>query len=204
MAKRTMTTLGLVVFFVLTFYLGIAKEVLALIALLAIIYEVLRFENDGCMGLVVMVQMMGLFLAPMISNPELVWLMLIVGAGDVMAIIGGKYLNPFPSLRPFPEISQGKTVVGYLWGFVAGVGVGWGFNKFWPVPLGGWAFPFIFYFAAALGDLSGSKWKRIVRIKDSGKYLWTEKVLPGHGGLVDRFGALAMALWVWLVLESML
>ena len=204
MIERTLTTLGIVAGFFLAFYLGMVGWLFSSITLVAIIYEILRFGNDRCWGVVVMIQMMGFFLVPLITDRELVWLMLIVGSGDVMAIIGGKFLNPFPSWRPFPNISQGKTYVGYLWGFAAAVLVGWGFNQVWPVPLGGWRFPLLFYFAAAAGDLSGSKWKRTVGIKDSGQDLWTGKVLPGHGGLVDRFGALALVLWMWLLVDFLL
>ena len=52
--------------------------------------------------------------------------------------------------------------------------------------------------AATLGDLSESLIKRDLGIKDMGR------ILPGHGGLMDRLDSILMVAPVaWLVLDTL-
>jgi phosphatidate cytidylyltransferase len=46
----------------------------------------------------------------------------------------------------------------------------------------------ILHVAGVLGDLSESLWKRACQIKDSGN------IIPGHGGLMDRFDSALFAI----------
>jgi phosphatidate cytidylyltransferase len=107
------------------------------------------------------------------------WLVLVVVATDVMAYLTGRTLGG-PKLAP--RISPGKTWSG-LAGGVAGamlVGaaasalVGW-------TGLQGAVFAGILALVAQSGDLFESSIKRRAGVKDSGH------LIPGHGGLLDRF-----------------
>ena len=53
----------------------------------------------------------------------------------------------------------------------------------------------IMIIAAILGDLLESKAKRILNVKDSGN------IIPGHGGILDRFDSVLMVLYVFVIAE---
>jgi phosphatidate cytidylyltransferase len=91
-----------------------------------------------------------------------------------------------------PSVSPGKTVVGSVAGVIGTLLVGAAFAKvvfqhwcglpvhMWQGALGG----LIIAVVAQVGDLVESLFKREAGVKDSGT------LLPGHGGILDRFDAL--------------
>jgi len=95
-----------------------------------------------------------------------------------------------------PRVSPGKTVEGGVAGLAAailvGVGVGGLLLPLRPDPLlsallGG-VMGLLMGFTVQLGDLIESLYKREAGVKDSGD------LLPGHGGILDRFDALIFTL----------
>ncbi len=118
-----------------------------------------------------------------------------IGAFFVGRALGGRKL--------LPEVSPKKTVSGAVGGLLlatvatpigAAVFVGPLFAHAWRYALLG----FVVSIAGQLGDLIESALKRHYAVKDSG---W---ILPGHGGLLDRFDSLLLAapiayhLIIWL------
>jgi phosphatidate cytidylyltransferase len=110
---------------------------------------------------------------------------------DTMAYIVGSLIGK----TPFSKISVKKTWEGTIGGAVLCIAViallGW-WTKFYTVK--DWI-----YIAAicavfgTLGDLLESKLKRMAGVKDSGS------IMPGHGGFLDRFDSLLIAVpFVWL------
>lgn len=105
---------------------------------------------------------------------------------DVVAYFGGNFFGKHPL---FPRISPSKTwegaIAGGLGCIAAGVLMQWGLQ-----PEGyNWVVPsVIFAVVAQLGDLAESMFKRSVSMKDSGG------ILPGHGGMLDRFDGLILSL----------
>lgn len=83
----------------------------------------------------------------------------------------------------FPRISPKKTWEGSSGGALVTLLAGWGLYGFFPTfPLMGWiGLSIIVVIFGSLGDLIESMLKRSIHVKDSGN------VLPGHGGLLDRF-----------------
>ncbi len=109
-------------------------------------------------------------------------------AGDTAAFFAGRR---FGKRRLAPHISPGKTVEGALAGLAGAVATGFalGFaldqGPLYPVsPAAGAAIGLVLGVAGQLGDLAESRLKREAGVKDSGR------ILPGHGGVLDRFDGL--------------
>lgn len=137
------------------------------------------------------------FFTPIMEEPARFLLFLLIfstWASDTFAFAFGK---AFGKVKLCPSISPGKTREGALGGFVGTVvtalivsAIG-GFSL-----LHGLALGIIIAVMAPLGDLVESILKRTCGIKDSGN------IIPGHGGILDRFDSLllaAPAVYVYLV-----
>ena len=110
------------------------------------------------------------------------WFVL-VWANDSAAYVVGRRWGKTPIA---PALSPGKTWEGWAGGLVATVLLGGlAVSKVAHVPgLGVWvwiALALVVSVLGPLGDLMESRLKRKARIKDSGE------LLPGHGGVLDRF-----------------
>ncbi len=103
----------------------------------------------------------------------------VVWSTDVVAFFAGRYLGRH---KLAPRLSPGKTVEGAIAGLVAGMAVA--VIGFGPA---GALFGLTVAIAAVVGDLFESWLKRRARVKDSGT------ILPGHGGVLDRFDSLFLA-----------
>lgn len=92
-----------------------------------------------------------------------------------------------------PSISPGKSWQGFVGGFCITTSVAYYF--FIDVDVNSILFiciNFLFCITALAGDLFESYLKRCVGVKDSGL------ILPGHGGMLDRFDGLLFASY-WLI-----
>lgn len=91
--------------------------------------------------------------------------------------------------RLSPNISPGKTVVGTVAGLPSSIVTGVVVNFIFGSPLSySWVFflGLIVAITAIFGDLFESMIKRSLGVKDSGA------ILPGHGGVLDRFDSLIL------------
>jgi phosphatidate cytidylyltransferase len=114
---------------------------------------------------------------------------LVTVVADVVAYFAGSTLGSRPLA---PDISPGKTwegtIVGGLGAVVASIIIGRIFlHSTWSVKHA-FLLGVIVAIFAPLGDLCESMIKRDLHIKDSGT------LLPGHGGLLDRFDAMLFVL----------
>ena len=120
-----------------------------------------------------------------------VWLVCIVVASDVFGYFAGRLLG---GPKVWPSISPKKTwsgtVAGWLGaslvglGFVLVEGAGWGLLAISPLVA----------LASQVGDIAESLLKRRAGVKDA------SRLIPGHGGVIDRFDAMIGAiLAVWLL-----
>jgi len=121
-----------------------------------------------------------------------------VWASDIAAYFVGRR---FGRTRLCPSISPSKTVEGLVGGVLGGVTIAalvWhgaiAMPVFRAIGIG-----LVLTLTGVIGDLGESALKRAVGAKDSGR------MLPGHGGLLDRIDALLPAVpaagLIWLVLQ---
>jgi len=110
----------------------------------------------------------------------------IVWLGDIGAFYGGKTLGRH---KLSPIVSPGKTLEGAFSGLLS--------CAFWAAVYGSWALPhlplwklvvvaILSSIVAQAGDLLESLMKRAYSVKDSGG------LIPGHGGVFDRFDSLIL------------
>ena len=115
-----------------------------------------------------------------------IWLVLIsIWSSDTFAYFVGR---SFGKRKVVPTISPNKTLEGFVGGFIGCVLTGWIASICLGLPLNfGIGMGVIVGILAPLGDLFESKLKREANKKDSGT------LLPGHGGVLDRFDSLLFA-----------
>ena len=118
---------------------------------------------------------------------------LLTWATDVGAYMFGRM---FGSHKLMPSVSPGKTVEGATGGLVLAVLVGWLYVSYvlHPYaqlslrPIATVVFAICVSAVAQIGDLAESLLKREAGFKDS------STIIPGHGGVLDRFDSLLFAL----------
>jgi len=123
----------------------------------------------------------------------------ITWATDTGAYFAGRR---FGKRRLLPKVSPNKTVAGSIGGAVLAAAAALIAAYFWGI---NWSYGLALGLAASLagqlGDLFESALKRFAGVKDSGS------ILPGHGGVLDRFDSFLFAVpvvyfWALLVLNN--
>jgi phosphatidate cytidylyltransferase len=112
---------------------------------------------------------------------------ILLWANDTFAYLFGV---AFGRHKLFPSISPKKSWEGYVGGIISVVAAAWALHRlFGDVELVHMvAFGVIISVTAVLADLVESMFKRSAGLKDSGA------IMPGHGGLLDRFDAVLLSL----------
>ena len=108
------------------------------------------------------------------------FLLLTVWAGDTCAYFTGTLVGKH---KLYPRISPGKSVEGLFGGLVGSILVAFAFETFFLRALG-WGstlvLPCVLTILGQIGDFGESLIKRSVHVKDS------SRLIPGHGGMLDR------------------
>ena len=120
----------------------------------------------------------------------------IIWGSDVGAYLFGITLGQKYGSKLFPSISPKKSWIGFWGGLLTSVGVAVVLRL-----AGLFNFDMIHCIAMAVllcvtgvyGDLIESQWKRHYNVKDSGN------IIPGHGGLLDRFDSALIAIPIGII-----
>lgn len=112
-----------------------------------------------------------------------VFVMIIIWSTDTFAYLTGKFFGK----TKFTTISPNKTIEGSLGGLFFSLMFAFAFSFFFPI-FDSISSMILFSLSVSLfvqiGDLVESSIKRQFNVKDSGN------ILPGHGGILDRFDSL--------------
>jgi phosphatidate cytidylyltransferase len=111
----------------------------------------------------------------------LFWLVFVVVVTDIMGYFGGKMIG---GRKFWPAVSPKKTWAGILSGWIAAAALGAAFLTFTRAGSDLIWISMLTAFASQMGDIAESALKRHVGVKDS------SALIPGHGGLMDRFDGL--------------
>lgn len=124
---------------------------------------------------------------PALGRETLIWILVCIWATDIGAYFVGRAAG---GARLAPQISPGKTwsglIGGMAWAALASAAAGYAFGLGETIPLAliGAGLAVV----GQVGDLLESAAKRRAGVKDSGR------LIPGHGGLLDRVDGLIAVL----------
>lgn len=161
------------------------------IFIVLIISLLLMVVNNKVTILDVAYTLMGILYVPFLmfhitylDNTKYIWLIFLTAWGtDTFAYIFG---NLFGKNKLCPDLSPNKTIEGSLGGILGSIILTTIFSKYFKLgPM--WKMILLSIIASILaqfGDLTASKIKRITGIKDYGY------IMPGHGGILDRFDSI--------------
>jgi phosphatidate cytidylyltransferase len=192
--------LGLAV--IASFYIGdisATPGILALALFCSTVMCLARFKPGASIGDILSKHLLGFVYVPFLLghlilirdfNSGITWtffVLSVVFAGDTAAYYVGKAIGRH---RLCPSLSPGKTVEGAVGGLAANLLIGILFWQYW-LPEFSWrsctVLVVLLGLLGQIGDLAESMLKRSVGLKDSGR------LLPGHGGMLDRIDGLLFA-----------
>jgi phosphatidate cytidylyltransferase len=123
----------------------------------------------------------------------MLWLILVVAATDIFGYFAGRIIG---GAKFWPRVSPKKTWSGTVAGWIASACVGWGFMASTGSGIELIGISVALSMASQMGDIAESAVKRRMGVKDS------SSLLPGHGGLWDRFDGVLGAALLLLIVES--
>ena len=177
--------------------IGFSKiEVLFAVALLLLIHTVIvknRFTFDHVAFSIFGALYIGIgfyyFIETRLFGIEYVlYALTVIWTTDTGAYFVGRKIG---KVKLWPDISPNKTIEGFFGGIITAIVFACIFQAIFPIASSYWMLIIVTIIASIigqLGDLVESAIKRNYNVKDSGR------LLPGHGGILDRFDSLLFVL----------
>ena len=160
------------------------KWLLALPVMVALIYTAILFSKEALTSLIVF-SPDGDF-----DGRVLLAVMIIIWSSDVGAYLFGMAFGQKHGHKLFPSISPKKSWEGYFGGLFLSLAAGWCTGYFSLVDYPWYhclILALLVNISSTIGDLVESQLKRNFGVKDAGR------IMPGHGGLLDRFDGALLA-----------
>lgn len=132
------------------------------------------------------------------SGHLLLGFFIIIWASDVGAYMFGMALGQRFGKKLFPEISPKKSWIGFWGGFLMAIATAIVLHRTGFLPesyrlVNCIVLAVLMNISGVYGDLVESQWKRHYALKDSGN------LIPGHGGMLDRFDSALFAIPVGVI-----
>lgn len=142
------------------------------------------------------IMLLGSKLNKLEGNELIIIYLIILWVFDSTAYIIGSLIG---RRKLFERISPSKTWEGTIGGLICSMGIAWGVSLYFvEIALWHWmSITLLIVVFGTIGDLAESMLKRKAGVKDSGT------LLPGHGGILDRFDAVlisAPAVYLYLII----
>lgn len=124
----------------------------------------------------------------------IIYQLIVIWATDTGAYLVGRKIGKVPLA---PEISPNKTVEGSIGGIVLALIASSLYINLFKPNLGQldhiWILTILMSIVGQYGDLVESAYKRHFNVKDSGK------LIPGHGGVLDRFDSMIFTSFMFMI-----
>ncbi|MDB4074642.1 phosphatidate cytidylyltransferase, partial [Ascidiaceihabitans sp.] len=121
----------------------------------------------------------------------MLWLIVVVVVTDVLGYFAGRMIG---GPKFWPAVSPKKTWSGTIFGWIGATVVGVIFVSYTGASFELVGISIAVAMASQMGDIAESAVKRMMGVKDS------STLIPGHGGVLDRFdGMLGAAVFLLLV-----
>lgn len=208
--KRIISSIGMIVFF----YFALINKAVLFILLLAIFYQIFNefynilikiFKNKKK----ILINLLGCILIYLLFTILISWvslsnqniqrnifllIILICISSDVGGYVFGKIFKG----KKLSKISPNKTYSGLFGSYILSIFlVYFIFQKYY-------SFDFLFLFTILISTISQSGDLFISYIKRKAKIKDTAKIIPGHGGLLDRFDGIIFAIPFGMLLFNIL
>ncbi|MGY3724402.1 phosphatidate cytidylyltransferase [Granulicatella balaenopterae] len=141
----------------------------------------------------------GVLLVRNIGISMVLFIFIIIWSTDTFAYFTGR---KFGQHKLAPKISPNKTIEGSIGGTLCAAVIALVYTHFYNLLAFSWIEIIIMVICISvfgqMGDLVESAYKRHFNIKDSGK------LLPGHGGILDRFDSTFFAMFMFQIILTIL
>ena len=194
-ALKLMTVIMGTLFYVLSVIFCKYSHVLQLILILTPLLIALFSKNYSfekitvsCWTAMFFVALPCLLMMEMYDKYLLIIIFCLIWINDIFAYLTGMAIGRH---KLFERISPKKTIEGSMGGLVMTIVTAFLVNHYWLNIMGDWkmmGMAMVVVIFGSLGDLCESMMKRQAGVKDSGN------VIPGHGGILDRFDATFLAM----------